>query len=127
MKKYFIVEDELIITISYSGILTSLGLSSCGQSSNAQDALTQLGNETPDLIIMDIHLNSTLTGLDVAKKVRKSSEIPIIFTTGNSPLEIKNLTDEISNSKVLIKPVREEDLIKAVLDYKEFQDLKVKA
>jgi len=41
----------------------------------------------PDIILLDVNLKGVLNGFEVSKKIRKTSQVPIIFTTSRTQIE----------------------------------------
>jgi CheY-like chemotaxis protein len=52
--------------------------------SYGEDAIECMRASIPDLILMDITLDEKLDGIETARHIRKSSDIPIIFLTAHS-------------------------------------------
>lgn len=113
MPKFVIAEDEVIIAMAYTSILQGAGFEFVGRADNGSGTLKLISDHPPDLLVLDIQLKGDMTGLDVAHLLRKTNDMPIVFTTGNSPKLIREIKAEISNSIVLIKPVDEGDLVDA--------------
>jgi len=104
-KKILIVEDQRIIASVYAMLFFKKGYEAT-IAKNVQDALEKTRELNPGLIIMDVQLNETLTGIDLARQLRTEGfECPIIFTTGNLHKNTVNDVADIKNCKVLIKPV----------------------
>ncbi|MEM6300063.1 MAG: response regulator [Bacteroidota bacterium] len=80
MGKILIVEDDYT---SYEPWQQQLQLAShevLPFTESGEEAWELIQSESPDLVILDIKLKGKLTGLDVAKKIRKAKiTIPIIF------------------------------------------------
>ena len=52
--------------------------------SNSEDLLNYLNTNTVDVLFLDIDLNSTLNGIEMAKQIRKTNKfIYIIFITAH--------------------------------------------
>ncbi|SDL61250.1 response regulator transcription factor [Streptococcus equinus] len=79
MPKILIVEDDCVINQVISEFLKEQNYEtiSCF---DGQDALNQVKSEEFDLIILDIMI-PTISGLDVLKKIREYSDIPIMMLT----------------------------------------------
>ncbi len=104
-KKVLIVEDQNIIAKVYSILLTKKGYE-VTISNNANDALLKGREIDPELILMDVHLNDKLTGIDVARLLRKEGLASrIIFTTGNQLEQTRLLVSDIDNCSILTKPI----------------------
>ena len=113
--KILVVEDQLIIAKVYSSLLSKKGFEVM-VSSNGSDAFEKAKAMQPGLILMDIHLNDAMTGLDIARKLRADGcKSRIVFTTGNSLDSTKIEAADIENSNVLIKPVEMSELEKFLI------------
>lgn len=85
--------------------------------SNGKDFLDSLGEQTPDLILLDIMLPG-VDGLEVLKGVRKVSGIPVVMLTARGETFDKVLGLELGADDYLVKPFDGKELlarIKAVL------------
>lgn len=84
---------------------------------DGQKALDLFFKNPPNLIILDIMLPN-ITGFDICKEIRKTSNIPIIFLTAKSQTIDKVLGLELGGDDYLVKPFETKELIarvKAVL------------
>lgn len=104
MKKVLIAEDELIIAKVYSRILSKEGYQVKNVASGT-DAQILFEEFKPDIAVLDIQLKGHMTGIDVARHIRKTSNIPLVFTTGNSSLNTEKDIIDITNKHLLNKPV----------------------
>ncbi len=104
MKKVLIAEDELIIAKVYSRILSKEGYEVKNVASGT-DAQKLFEEFNPDIAVLDIQLKGKITGIDVAQHIRKTSNIPLVFTTGNSTLLTEREIVNIQNKHLLSKPI----------------------
>lgn len=81
--RILIVEDDMIIAANISLQLTKLGYEVTGIETKGAEAIHHALETKPDLILMDIQLKGTETGIDVARAIHKVSDIPIIYLTAN--------------------------------------------
>lgn len=114
--KVQIVEDELIIAKVYAMYLSKEGYNVCCTCKDMNSALICFEKENPDVIILDIQLANGSNGIEIAKTIRKKSNVPIIFTSGNPASNIHELTKEIPHVTFLVKPV-ESFLLKKEIEY----------
>ena len=84
--KVLIVEDEMIIAWDLKRIIEHLEHEVLSIASSAEVAVDLAKTNGPDLILMDISLRGTRTGIDAAKEIRGFSQVPIFYLTGNSHL-----------------------------------------
>ncbi|RXJ99139.1 DNA-binding response regulator [Arcobacter sp. CECT 8986] len=109
-----IVEDEPILAMAMELNLKKMGLKVSGIATTANNAIVHAQNNFPDIAIVDINLNSTKTGIDVANYLWKSFNIPIIFLTSYYNDNILNQAMESEPYAYLIKPCRNEELKAAI-------------
>jgi len=78
-EKILVVDDE----VKYRNLI-SLFLKSEGMTvllaENGKEALEAFHTQAPDLVILDVMLPD-ISGFDVCKEIRKSSDVPILFLT----------------------------------------------
>lgn len=84
VRKIQLVEDEVLIAMDLKARLQSLGYSVTSIASTAEDALRHAMSDTPDLILMDIHLKGTRDGIQAADEIRKILDIPIVYLTAHA-------------------------------------------
>ena len=114
MANILIVEDEAIIAMESKMNLLSIGHEVKAIVSTAEEAILSYHRLSPDLIIMDITLDGEMDGLDALKEIRKHSNVPAIFITGNSDAKTRSKINELSNIAYLQKPILTKDLITEV-------------
>jgi len=114
-KHIYIVEDEAIVALELKRTVMKLGYKCAGMSSNYNDALVGIKEAKPDLILMDITLKYSKSGVEIAKELKKIQSIPIIFLT--SVTDESTMEEAISTepSGYLLKPFRREELKSTIL------------
>lgn len=84
MKNILYVEDDDILSFLIKDQLENQGYKVSLENS-PEAALEQLLQDHFDWIILDIDLSTSISGLDLAEKIRSAGiETPIVFTTGDS-------------------------------------------
>lgn len=88
--KISVIEDDPMMVIAIKMVLEEdPQFSVISTSSTGEDGLTDVQNVQPDVILLDLGLPDA-SGLDVAKQIRDSFEIPIIiFTTSEKDSEVR--------------------------------------
>jgi PAS domain S-box-containing protein len=79
-----IVEDEAIVALDLRLHLEELGYVVDGVAASAQAAHGFVERRTPDLILMDVHLQGEVDGIEVAGAIRRTRDVPVIFLTAHS-------------------------------------------
>ena len=77
--RILIVEDETIVAFDLRRCLERMNYEVCGVFARGEDAIDEAEKEPPDLVLMDINLAGTLTGLEAAGAIRARAPIPIVF------------------------------------------------
>jgi CheY-like chemotaxis protein len=77
-----IVEDEVITALSLRIELEQHGYEVVGSATSGQSAVEMAGSTTPDVVIMDIHLDGSIDGIQAAETIRERWGIPVLFFTG---------------------------------------------
>lgn len=113
-KMILIVEDEKIIAEDIKMTLWNFGFQRSEIASNGNEALDFVSKYSVDLILMDIVLDGSLTGIEVAEKIRRTISVPIIYITGYSDKRTLDRAKITIPNGFLIKPYDEKELIASV-------------
>ncbi len=112
--RILIVEDEPIIGIDLQNTLISLGYDVPAVIPSAEEALRKVTERKPDLILMDIFLSGEMDGIEAAKRIQESYDIPIIYLTAHTEETAFTRARETSPYGFLVKPTGRSDLYTAV-------------
>ncbi len=109
-EKILVVEDEKITGMDIQSTLENMGYNVIGVASTGEEAIEKISNLAPDLILMDIVLKGTMTGLDVAEYVMNNHNIPVVYLTAHAD----DLTMRKAKTTVpygyIIKPYEKQEL-----------------
>jgi CheY-like chemotaxis protein len=108
--KILIVEDETIVALDIKRRLEKLGYQVTGLAAKAKQVLELVEHDQPDIILMDIHLNDTLDGIDIANLINQKYRIPVIFVTAYSEDSTMSRASQARPYGYLLKPFSERDL-----------------
>lgn len=108
--KILIVEDEKIVAIDLKRRLTKLGYQVTGMAASGQKALALIDQELPNIVLMDIHIQGDIDGVEAATILQKTHSIPVIYLTAYS--EEKTLTRASATKPYgyLLKPFSDREL-----------------
>ncbi len=109
-----VVEDEALIAMRLSLALESLGYEVLEVASSFTEGLEVVTQKKPDLIITDIGLSGRKTGIDLVKKIREFSDIPVLFLTSAADKQTIDSAHDASPNGYLIKPFRTEELYSSI-------------
>ncbi|MDC0933680.1 response regulator [Arcobacteraceae bacterium] len=105
-----IVEDEIVLAMSIELSLKKIGFYVSGIETTADDAITHVQNNHPDIILMDVKLDNESSGIDAANIIWKRFQIPIVFLTSYTNDKTMKKAMECEPYGYLIKPCRDEEL-----------------
>lgn len=108
--KILIVEDETIVALDIKRALTQLQYEVTNTVTNYDDAIKSVEENTPDIILMDITLENSKDGIEIAHTIKEMKDIPIIYLTAFSDDNTINRAIETNPLGYLIKPFKREEL-----------------
>src|SRR5579872_6458629 len=79
--KVLIVEDEAIVACDIERRLIKAGYEVPAIVASGDEALRSIEQTSPNLVLMDIHLQGPSDGIAVAAEVRKRFQLPVVFLT----------------------------------------------
>ncbi len=102
-KKLLLVEDEAIIAIATSKMLSRRGYDVITAKNGREAVETALTDTSIDLILMDIDLGEGINGPEAARQILEIQNIPIVFLTSHSEQEVVEMVREITRYGYVIK------------------------
>jgi DNA-binding response OmpR family regulator len=112
--RIMIVEDEGLIAHYLSSLLTKAGYVVPGIAASGEELLDAMHQWSPDLILMDIHIDGPMDGIQTAAKLRENFEVPVVFLSAHSDNQTKARAKAIGASDFLKKPVNQGNLLNAI-------------
>ena len=82
-----------------------LGFEEVQKTYSATNAVEIAESYKPDLMLVDINLNSELSGIDIVKDVQEQRNVKVIYITGNSDMMHKETASETNFISYLVKPI----------------------
>lgn len=76
-----IVEDEGIVAMDLRFRLEEMGYRVVGSVGTGEKAIELALSEKPDVVLMDLRLQTKMTGMEAAQIIETKTEIPVIFVT----------------------------------------------
>lgn len=111
-KKYkiMLVEDELLFAGLVSDYLNNCGYETGEIVTTGDEAFEKIKAYSPDLILMDIHIEGSRDGIEVAKQVYDELKIPVIFLTAYSDVKTLERAKGTYPFGYFVKPIDEQQL-----------------
>lgn len=108
--RILVVEDEATVALALRSQLERLGYSVTGMAATAGAALAAADAQRPDLVLMDIGLADGGDGVETAQRIRARHDLPVVFLTGHSDVQLIQRAKLAEPYGYLTKPASEADL-----------------
>lgn len=108
-----IVEDDLLMSIYFEGLIEKLGYSVLANVYNYETALVVIEHEQIDLVLLDIELDGVPSGVRLAE-LFNAKNTPIIIATSHPHETYYEQIKQIPNCLFLTKPVNIHTLDSAI-------------
>jgi signal transduction histidine kinase len=112
--KILIVEDEPIIALDIKQRLTLMGYEVIAIADSAKTALQAVERYPLNLVLMDIRLRGTISGIEVASQIWSEFNIPVIFVTAHADQATLSQAKATQPFGYIVKPFENEDLVTAI-------------
>jgi DNA-binding NarL/FixJ family response regulator len=109
-----IVDDHPIIAEGIACLLKELGHQVVDVVSTAAEAVSSAEEHRPDLILMDVRLETEVDGIEAASHIRERLGIRSIFFSGYLDQATRELAVRAAPIALLDKTASEEDLARAI-------------
>lgn len=107
--KIYIVEDDPIIAITIETALKKQGFIICGNADNFEEAIAEIKQNNPDLVLVDIQLDGEKDGVDLAEYLDKLEKPYLYLTSQTDPHTIKRVK-QTRPLGYIVKPFTENGL-----------------
>ncbi len=103
--KILIVEDEPVLALDLKDKVEALGYAATGIATSGEAAIEVALAERPDLVLMDIHLQGSLDGVEAAARIHEAAPLPVLFLTAYADDETVKRAEATLPFGYLVKPV----------------------
>lgn len=110
MRKVLVVEDDRFISAIFSLFLKDLGFDIVGRCKTGKEALDGCDKHQPDIVLMDIHLEGDLDGIEAAETIQRECEIPVIFISSDTSSDVVERAVVSNSYGYLVKPITKKEL-----------------
>lgn len=108
--RILIVEDERIVAFNLQQRLSHMGYEVPGVAASGPESLDMIERLAPDLVLMDIHIEGDMDGIDVAARLMDKPSVPVIYLTAYSEDSTLERARRTKPYGYLIKPFSEREL-----------------
>jgi len=82
--RILIVEDESITALHLAKLLRSLGYQVVALANSGPRAIEHARARRPHVVLMDIHLQGTMDGIDAARHIQAAVPIPVVYMSAHA-------------------------------------------
>ncbi len=108
--KILIVEDEFLLAEHTKTLLAEEGFRQASMALDYEEALVEIKNFVPDIVLLDIQLGNHYKGLELAKKLRYEFKIPFVFTSSHHNEAMLVEAQKYQPDGYLVKPLQRDSL-----------------
>jgi signal transduction histidine kinase len=76
-----VVEDESIVALDIQHRLGAMGYAVAGPAYTGAEALAHVARARPDIVLMDIRLRGSMSGIEVAEQLIEEYDLPVVYLT----------------------------------------------
>ena len=112
--RILIVEDEGIVAANLQQSLTGMGYDPLDWTASGEAAIALARQEQPDLVLMDIGLAGALSGIEAARRIWQTLQIPVVYCTAQADLQTLQAVQGTENYGYVVKPFHGEAVRAAI-------------
>ncbi|HSE84060.1 MAG TPA: response regulator [Thermodesulfobacteriota bacterium] len=105
--KVLIVEDEILVAMDIQNRLEMLGYSVTAIASSKEEAIRNIQETKPDLVLLDIKLFGTMDGVAIAEQIHTHFKIPFIYLTAHGDESTLERAKTTAPYGYILKPFEE--------------------
>ncbi len=108
--RILVVEDERIVALHLQQRLQTLGYDVSTPVASGEQALASVCSDQPDLVLMDIHIEGSMDGIETADAISRRYHTPVIYLTAYSEQATLERARATKPYGYLVKPFSEREL-----------------
>ncbi|HJP17692.1 MAG TPA: response regulator [Nitrospinota bacterium] len=105
-----IVEDEGVVAADIEESLKSLGYEVVAVVPSGEEALKEIKDKKPDLVLMDIVLDGKMNGIETTNEINSRFDIPVVYLTAYADEETLERVKVTEPLGYIIKPFEDREL-----------------
>lgn len=122
MRKVLVVEDDRFISTIFTMFLREIGHEMVGRCATGREAIEMCREHTPEVVLMDIHLDGDWDGIQTAERITREFNIPVVFISSDTNSDIIGRAIESNSYGYLVKPILKNELAISIdLAYYKYQ------
>ena len=113
--RILVVENETLVAEHVTRVLEAGGFVVPGIAATGRDALRQIDQHQPDLIVMDIGLDGSMDGIEVGRALAASRPTPVVYLTAHCDEDTLRRAGLTNAAAYVVKPFTNQQLHSAVV------------
>ncbi len=109
--RVLIVEDEPLIAEDIAGFLGEIDYICAGIAYDSETAIDMLMNRHPDIALLDITIEGSMNGIEIAEIINLKYNIPFVYLTSHSDKATLDNAKKTLPYGYIVKPFNEKDLL----------------
>ncbi len=110
MRKILIVEDDRFITAIFTMFIKDLGHELMDRASSGIEAIEMCKKDKPDVVLMDIHLEGELDGIQTSERLQREVGVPVIYISSDTSSDVIKRAVVSNSYGYLVKPINKQEL-----------------
>ena len=108
-RRVLLVDDDPHIRALLAFAFDKAGMEVC-EAADGEEALAEVARQTPDLVVLDINM-PRMDGLEVCRRLRSSSEVPVLFLSSRDDEFDRVLGIELGADDYVVKPFSPREVV----------------
>ncbi|MEY4952976.1 MAG: hypothetical protein RL299_1400 [Pseudomonadota bacterium] len=108
-RRVLLVDDDPHIRQLLAFAFDKAGMVVC-EAADGEEALAEVARQTPDLVVLDINM-PRMDGLEVCRRLRSSSEVPVLFLSSRDDEFDRVLGIELGADDYVVKPFSPREVV----------------
>lgn len=108
--RILVVEDESIVAFNLQQRLEQMGYDVPAVAVSGEESIEMVSRLMPDLVLMDIHIQGDMDGIEVASRLQETHAVPVIYLTAYSEDSTLERARKTRPYGYLLKPFSEREL-----------------
>lgn len=108
-RRVLLVDDDPHIRQLLAFAFDKAGMEVC-EAADGEEALAEVARQTPDLVVLDINM-PRMDGLEVCRRLRSSSEVPVLFLSSRDDEFDRVLGIELGADDYVVKPFSPREVV----------------
>lgn len=109
--RILIVENDVVTALDLEGLLVEADHSLTGIAASANEALKMAKRSPPDLVLLDIGIEGSVDGIELARRLQESSSLAHIYVTAHIEPAVIIRANDTNPFGHIVKPYKDAELL----------------